>query len=159
MILTFLLPLEIFGGRRWNLMVPRILRPSVSEPVLDISTQLMGRKWAPLPAIFSTFVVSAIMLEISCFIWAEIGPLGKWLTSSLLHGVSLSLEVAVKKAILVKNNTGHRRGLPWIISAPLTVLFVLAVSPRILFSFARDVFKAFHFNPWKFYPLHELPYC
>lgn len=56
-----------FWGRRWNLMMPRILRPSVYEPVLDISTQLMGRKWAPLPAIFSTFVVTAIMHEIIPF--------------------------------------------------------------------------------------------
>lgn len=118
--------LQDFWGRRWNLMVPRILRPSVYEPVLDISTRLMGRKWASLPAIFSTFVVSAVMHEIIMFYLGRGWPTWEMTYFFLLHGVSVAVEVAVKKATLVKNNTGHRRhGLPWIISAPLTVLFVL----------------------------------
>lgn len=44
--------LQDFWGR-WNIMVTRILHPSVYEPVRNISTRFTGRKWAPLPAMLS----------------------------------------------------------------------------------------------------------
>ncbi|GFY91609.1 ubiquitin protein ligase 5 [Actinidia rufa] len=53
--------LQDFWGRRWNIMVTRTLRPPVYDPALSVSTRVVGRKWAPLPAVFCTFVVSALM--------------------------------------------------------------------------------------------------
>lgn len=36
--------LQDFWGRRWNIMVTSILRPTVYEPVLSVSTRVIGRK-------------------------------------------------------------------------------------------------------------------
>ncbi|KAL6287644.1 hypothetical protein ACE6H2_012034 [Prunus campanulata] len=45
--------LQDFWGRRWNLMVTSILRPTVYEPTLDISRRVVDCKWAPLPAVLA----------------------------------------------------------------------------------------------------------
>ncbi|KAF7113727.1 hypothetical protein RHSIM_RhsimUnG0110100 [Rhododendron simsii] len=55
--------LQDFWGRRWNIMVTSILRPTVYSPALRVWTRALGRKWAPLPATFVTFMVSAIGLK------------------------------------------------------------------------------------------------
>ncbi|KAE9452755.1 hypothetical protein C3L33_15343, partial [Rhododendron williamsianum] len=47
-----------FWGRRWNLVVFRTLRSTVYELALCISAQVIGRKWASLPAVVCTFAVS-----------------------------------------------------------------------------------------------------
>ncbi|GFZ02107.1 acyl-CoA sterol acyl transferase 1 [Actinidia rufa] len=56
--------LQDFWGRRWNLMVTGILRPTVYDPVRSISSRPIGKKWAPVPAILATFFVSGVMHEL-----------------------------------------------------------------------------------------------
>ncbi|KAJ0101080.1 hypothetical protein Patl1_04074 [Pistacia atlantica] len=52
--------LQDFWGRRWNLMVTGILRPTIYAPIRRVSTHLIGSTWAPLPAVIAVFVVSGL---------------------------------------------------------------------------------------------------
>uniref|UniRef100_A0A5B6YQ69 Wax synthase domain-containing protein n=1 Tax=Davidia involucrata TaxID=16924 RepID=A0A5B6YQ69_DAVIN len=111
--------LQDFWGRRWNMMVSRILRPTVYDPTLSISNRILGRKWAPLPAIFSTFVVSGLMHELIFYYLGRVRPTWEITCFFLLHGLCLMAEVAIKKAV------NGRCRLPRIISGPLTVALVM----------------------------------
>lgn len=122
--------LQDFWGRRWNIMVTRVLHPSVYEPVLNISTRVTGRKWAPLPAMLSTFAVSAIMHELLFYYMGRKWPTWKLSCFFLLHGVCLVIEVAIKKTI---GGPRRRRGLPRVVAAPLTVVFVMITSYWLFF--------------------------
>ncbi|KAL6197852.1 hypothetical protein ACLB2K_027644 [Fragaria x ananassa] len=113
--------LQDFWGRRWNTMVTSILRPSVYDPVLMAATRLVGRKWAPLPAVMGTFVVSAIMHELIFYYLGRMSPTWEVTWFFLLHGVCLVVEIAIKKAV-----SSRRFQLPRVISGPLTVAFVMA---------------------------------
>ncbi|CAK9146173.1 unnamed protein product, partial [Ilex paraguariensis] len=119
--------LQDFWGRRWNIMVTRILRPTVYEPVLHTSSRVMGRKWAPLPAIFSTFLVSAIMHELIFYYLGRTWPTWEITGFFLLQGVALMVEVAIKKAF------SGRWQLPWIVTAPLTIGFVMVTAFWLFF--------------------------
>ncbi|KAK1351997.1 Acyl-CoA--sterol O-acyltransferase 1 [Heracleum sosnowskyi] len=112
--------LQDFWGRRWNLMVTRILRPTVYEPAHKISTMILGRQLASLPAILATFIVSAIMHELMFYYLGRVRP--RWVVTLffLLHGFCLVAEIAIKKAL------GDRLRLPRFVSRTLTVVFVLA---------------------------------
>ncbi|XP_059663298.1 acyl-CoA--sterol O-acyltransferase 1-like [Cornus florida] len=119
--------LQDFWGRRWNMMVSRILRPTVYEPILGLSTRLLGRKWAPLPATFSTFVVSGIMHELIFYYLGRVKPTWEITWFFLLHGACLLIEIAIKKVVK------DRWRLPRIISGPLTVVFVLSTGFWLFF--------------------------
>lgn len=110
--------LQDFWGRRWNLMVTSILHPAVYEPVRSICTPWLGRRWAPLPAAFWTFVVSGLMHELIFYYIGRRDP--TWVVTCffLLHGVSTVVEIGLKKAI--------RWRLPAGASRPLTVGYVAA---------------------------------
>lgn len=111
--------LQDFWGRRWNIMVTRILRPSVYEPVHKLSEKLLGREWASLPAVLGTFVVSALMHELIFFYMGRTGPTWKATGFFLLHGVCVVAEVIAKKAI------GNRWRLPRFLATVLVVAFVM----------------------------------
>ncbi|KAJ8748775.1 hypothetical protein K2173_011330 [Erythroxylum novogranatense] len=111
--------LQDFWGKRWNLMVTNILRPTVYEPTLHFSSRLFGRNWAPLPATFSTFVVSAVMHEVIFFHLVRVGPTWEITWFFLLHGICLTFEIGLKKALK------GRRQLPAWTSRGLTVGFVM----------------------------------
>ncbi|KAJ7982264.1 acyl-CoA--sterol O-acyltransferase 1 [Quillaja saponaria] len=111
--------LQDFWGRRWNLMVTTILRPTVYEPSLQYMMQLVGRKWAPLPAVFATFVVSALMHEIILYYMGRVKPTFRMTWFFLIHGFCLTVEIALKKGVKT------RWRLPRLISGPLTVGFVM----------------------------------
>ncbi|KAK9935908.1 hypothetical protein M0R45_012781 [Rubus argutus] len=113
--------LQDFWGRRWNIMVTSILRPSVYEPVLAVATRVVGRKWAPLPAVMGTFLVSAIMHELIFYYLGRVSPTWEITCFFLLHGMCLVVEISVKKAV-----ASRRFQLPRLISGPLTVGFVTA---------------------------------
>ncbi|KAI3419311.1 MBOAT_2 domain-containing protein [Psidium guajava] len=112
--------LQDFWGRRWNLMVTSILRPSVYDPVRSASGRLVGRRWATLPAVLATFAVSALMHELIFYYIGRKEP--AWVVTwfFLLHGVATAAEVAAKKAL-----RGTRWRLPAEASRPLTVGFVV----------------------------------
>lgn len=119
--------LQEFWGRRWNIMVSRILRPTIYDPVLNAMSRIIGRKWAPLPAILGTFMISGIMHELIFFYMGRERPDGGITWFFLLHGVSLMTEVAIKKVI------NSKWCLPRIISGPLTIGFVLVTSFWLFF--------------------------
>ncbi|XVE76775.1 hypothetical protein DITRI_Ditri13aG0007800 [Diplodiscus trichospermus] len=111
--------LQDFWGKRWNLMVTSIMRLTVYEPTLRYSSTFIGRKWAPLPSVFATFVVSGIMHELMFYYLGRLSPTGEISLFFLIHGFCLTLEMALKKAL------GCKWRLPWLVTAPLTVGFVL----------------------------------
>ncbi|KAK6917828.1 Wax synthase domain [Dillenia turbinata] len=114
--------LQDFWGRRWNLIVSRTLKPTIYNPVLKFSAQLLGRKWAPIPAVMSTFIVSALMHEL--VIYHMLRVKGSWEMSCffLLHGVCLVIEIILKKIF------AHRCQLPQLVTGPLTVIFVMVTA-------------------------------
>nr|GMD10140.1 acyl-CoA--sterol O-acyltransferase 1-like [Ipomoea batatas] len=111
--------LQDFWGRRWNLMVNRILRPTVYNLVLGVSAKYLGRKWATFPAIMATFVVSGLMHELIFFYLGRARPTWEITWFFLLHGACVLVEVAVKKALK------DRCRLPGILGTILTVGFVM----------------------------------
>ncbi|KAJ0094317.1 hypothetical protein Patl1_17079 [Pistacia atlantica] len=121
--------LQDFWGNRWNLMVSGILRPTVYKPILYFFTRVGGRKWAPLPAVFGTFVVSGFMHELQFFYLGQGRVKPNWEITwfFVLHGLCLTAEIALKKAV-----TGKFR-LPSLISRPLTVVFVMVTGCWLFF--------------------------
>lgn len=119
--------LQDFWGRRWNLMVTRILRPTVYLPVMGWSARVVGRKWAPLPAVMSAFAVSGFMHELIFYYLGRVRPTWEITWFFLLHGSCLVAEIAVKKAV------GGRWRLPRAVGTVLTVAFVLVTSFWLFF--------------------------
>ncbi|KAL8268106.1 hypothetical protein R6Q59_001904 [Mikania micrantha] len=114
--------LQDFWGRRWNVMVNRILHPMIYDPVLKLSNRVVGRLWAPIPAILTTFAVSGLMHELIFFYFSRAWPTWEVMLFFCLHGVCLVMEVVIKKVIKGKLS------LPRQLTAPLIVSFVLATS-------------------------------
>ncbi|CAI9283496.1 unnamed protein product [Lactuca saligna] len=110
--------LQDFWGRRWNLMVTRILRPTVYDPIREISLPVLGKLWSRLPAIFATFLVSGLMHELIYLYITRVQPTWEVTWFFVLQGVCTAVEVAVKKAAKGKFQL-HRA-----MSGPLTVVFV-----------------------------------
>ncbi|KAK2987060.1 hypothetical protein RJ640_004786 [Escallonia rubra] len=102
--------LQDFWGRRWNLMVPSILRPAVYDP--------LRRTVGLLPAYFATFLVSGLMHEIIYFYLTRASPTWEVTWFFVLHGVCTAAEVAAKKAL------AGRWRLHRAVSGLLTVGFV-----------------------------------
>lgn len=111
--------LQDFWGRRWNLMVTSILRPTVYEPTLKAARNVVGPRWAPLPAVSGTFIVSGLMHELILYYMGRLGPTFRMTWFFVLHGLCLTLEIAVKKALATA-----RYRLPRLVSGPLTLGFV-----------------------------------
>lgn len=112
--------LQDFWGKRWNLMVTSILRPTVYEPTLNFSKYVVGRKWAPIPAVMASFMVSALMHELLFYYLGRLTPNWKITGFFTLHGVCLTTEIILKKAV------AGRWQLPRLVSGALTVVFVFS---------------------------------
>ncbi|KAJ6304479.1 hypothetical protein OIU77_018194 [Salix suchowensis] len=91
--------LQDFWGRRWNLMVTSILRPIAYEPIFNTCKNLIGVKLAQGMAILGTFVVSALMHELIFYHLGRVRPTWEITWFFLLHGVCLTVEIALKKAV------------------------------------------------------------
>ncbi|KAM1363626.1 hypothetical protein TB2_028065 [Malus domestica] len=116
--------LQEFWGRQWNLMVTGILRPTVYEPTLGFSRRVVGRRWwAPLPAVLATFLVSGLMHEIVFYHMGRMPPTWGLTCFFLLHGVCLTVEIGLKRAM----STG-RWWLPRLVSGGLSVGFMMVTS-------------------------------
>ncbi|KAF2285697.1 hypothetical protein GH714_007251 [Hevea brasiliensis] len=109
--------LQDFWGRRWNLMVTSILRPTVYYPTRQFSKRLFGPAWSSLPAVIATFVVSGWMHEVIYFYITRVSPTWEVTWFFVLHGICVAIEVALKKA--VKDRWPLHRA----ISGPLVVVF------------------------------------
>ncbi|OIV92003.1 hypothetical protein TanjilG_07742 [Lupinus angustifolius] len=119
--------LQDFWGRRWNLMVTNILRPTVYDPIRRISTYYVGPMFGISTAMLATFLVSGLMHEVIYYYLARAPPTWEVTWFFVLHGVCTAAEVVAKKAFV-------RRGwwLPRAVSVVLTLMF-LAVTGQWLF--------------------------
>ncbi|KAJ4967608.1 hypothetical protein NE237_019457 [Protea cynaroides] len=94
--------LQDFWSRRWNLMVPKILHPTVYEPTRCLATHLLGNESESVPrilAILNTFLVSGLMHELLFFYIGCWHPTWKTMFYFVLHGSCLAAEIAAKKAL------------------------------------------------------------
>ncbi|XP_050209310.1 acyl-CoA--sterol O-acyltransferase 1-like [Mercurialis annua] len=121
--------LQDFWGRRWNIMVTSILRPTVYDPIRKTCSPIIGPKWAPLPAIFGTFIVSAIMHELVFYHLGRLNPTWEITLFFIVHGVCLVTEVGLKKLI------NGRLKVPRFISTVLTIGFVMVTGFWLFFPY------------------------
>lgn len=87
--------LQDFWGRRWNLSVTRILRPSVYNP----TRRVIGPQWSSLPAVVAVFAVSGLMHELIFYQLTRERPTWEVTWFFVLHGICVAIEVVVKKAV------------------------------------------------------------
>lgn len=120
--------LQDFWGRRWNLMVPNVLHPTVYRPVRSVSARVVGRKWAPIPAVLAAFSVSGLMHELIFYNIGRLRPSGEMMCFFLVHGVSLSSEIVVKKMVI-----DTKFAPPIMVSRALTLVYVMYTSFWLFF--------------------------
>lgn len=119
--------LQDFWGRRWNLMVSNILRPTVYDPVRSFSKTLVGNERAAVPAVVATFVASGLMHELVFYNIGRVKPDGEVLCFFVLHGVALAVEIVAKRVVKGKF------WVPGMVSGPLTLAFVIYTSFWLFF--------------------------
>ncbi|KAJ0968742.1 hypothetical protein J5N97_021619 [Dioscorea zingiberensis] len=112
--------LRDFWGRRWNLMVTGILRPTVYHPVRARFGQLAG--------VFSVFLVSGVMHELMFYYLTLAPPTGEVTCFFVLHGVCTAAEGIVARRL---RDSGWRGVHPAL--APPLVLGFVAVTGFWLF--------------------------
>ncbi|XP_010488707.1 PREDICTED: probable long-chain-alcohol O-fatty-acyltransferase 5 [Camelina sativa] len=122
--------LQDFWGRRWNIMVPAILRPAVYTPMRRVSERRMSSSWALFPGILATFIVSGLVHDLLFFYLTREMPTGDVTLFFLLQGVCISAELAVKK----KTTVMQRWRLSPTVSRILTVGFVFVTSSWLMTS-------------------------
>ncbi|KAJ4911272.1 putative long-chain-alcohol O-fatty-acyltransferase 4 [Raphanus sativus] len=120
--------LQDFWGRRWNLMVPAILRPAVYNQVQQIAQRKMSSDQARFLAVLGTFIVSGAVHELIFFYITREMPTGEVTWFFVLHGVCTAAEVAVKKMAFVR-----RWKMSLMVSRLLTVGFVVLTSGWLFF--------------------------
>ncbi|KAK4794436.1 hypothetical protein SAY86_012430 [Trapa natans] len=123
--------LQDFWGRRWNLMVTSILRPTVYYPVQSLFAPVIGHKLAPLPAVVATFAVSGLMHELIYYYFARVRPTWEVTWFFVLHGVCVAAEMAAKRSL-----RGRWRLQP-AVSRPFTLTFVAVTGAWLLFAQVR----------------------
>nr|GFA38571.1 probable long-chain-alcohol O-fatty-acyltransferase 5 [Tanacetum cinerariifolium] len=111
--------LQDFWGRRWNRMASRILRPFFYDPVRLFWTPILGKLWGQMLGIIVTFVASGLIHELMYAYVTCVWPTWEVTWFFVLHGVCSAVELAVKKAV------NGRFQLPWLVSGPITLSFVL----------------------------------
>ncbi|KAK8591625.1 hypothetical protein V6N13_031664 [Hibiscus sabdariffa] len=109
--------LQDFWGHRWNLRVSDILRPTIYNPVKSISTCIIGRRWASLPAVLATFFISGLMHELMYFHMTRENPTWEITWFFILQGIFIDIEIILKKKLVA---TGKMK-LPETISGPLAL--------------------------------------
>ncbi|KAF5728547.1 hypothetical protein HS088_TW21G00695 [Tripterygium wilfordii] len=118
--------LQDFWGTRWNLPETSVLRTAVYELTHGVATCAVGPRWAQVPAVLGTFLVSALMHELTFYYMGRAKPTWEITWFLLLHGVCVVAEVGLEKAV-----KGRWR-LPRLISTVLTVGFVMVTSYWVL---------------------------
>jgi len=120
--------LQDFWGHRWNLMVSRILRPSIYDPVRRISTCFMDPSYAMLVAMLATFFVSGLMHELLYYYVIRVPPTWEVTCFFVLHGVCMVAEVATKKMVL-----RHGWRLHPVMSGLLVAAFLIVTADWLFF--------------------------
>ncbi|XP_077229835.1 putative long-chain-alcohol O-fatty-acyltransferase 5 [Tasmannia lanceolata] len=131
--------LQDFWGKRWNLMVTSILRPTIYDPIRRISLPTLGKSGAQLAGVGATFAVSGIMHEVMFYYLTKAEPTWEVTWFFVLHGFCTAVEIAVKRRL----KTGTCR-FPVFVSRVLTIGFVAVTGfwlffPQIVRIGADDV--------------------
>lgn len=134
--------LQDFWGRRWNLMVTGILRPTVYEPTLRFTARFVSRRWTSIIAVMMTFTVSGLMHELVFFYLGRVRPTWEITLFFLLHGACLVAENLMRKSVLTAV-TGGRWHIPKLVSGVLSIGWVIYTAfwlffPPLLRSRADD---------------------
>ncbi|OWM81327.1 hypothetical protein CDL15_Pgr007365 [Punica granatum] len=119
--------LQDFWGRRWNLMVTSILRPTVYHPVRSLFAPVTGHKLSSLPATIATFIVSGLMHELIYYYLARVHPTWEVTWFFVLHGACVAAEMAAKRGLVGRWRL-HRA-----VSGPLTLAFVAVTGVWLFF--------------------------
>nr|VDC87899.1 unnamed protein product [Brassica oleracea] len=148
--------LQDFWGRRWNLMVPAILRQAVYVPVRRITERKMKSEQAKFLGVLATFLVSGVVHELIFFYFTREPPTGEVTLFFILHGVCTAAEVAAKGTSLL-----NRWNMSMMVSRLLTVGFVVVTGgwlffPPVLRSgmierLSNEVFLSIDFIKQKFF--------
>ncbi|KAK2639859.1 hypothetical protein Ddye_027654 [Dipteronia dyeriana] len=120
--------LQDFWGRRWNLMVVGILRPTVYEPLRYVFTPIIGRELVVFPCIMAVFTVSGLMHEVIFYYVSRTPPTWEQLWYFVLHGAFLVVEITIKKKVADR----HWR-LRRVVLRPLPVVFVAVTGSWLFF--------------------------
>ncbi|CAA0409972.1 unnamed protein product [Arabidopsis thaliana] len=120
--------LQDFWGRRWNLMVPAILRPAVYLPVRQMAGRKMNSDQALFLGVFTSFLVSGVVHELIFFYFTRESPTGEVTLFFVLHGVCTAAECAAKRTRLVR-----RWKVSQMVSRLLTVGFVVMTGGWLFF--------------------------
>uniref|UniRef100_A0A1J3FCC9 Putative long-chain-alcohol O-fatty-acyltransferase 3 n=1 Tax=Noccaea caerulescens TaxID=107243 RepID=A0A1J3FCC9_NOCCA len=120
--------LQDFWGRRWNLMVPAILRPAVYVPVRRITEKKMSSDQSLFLAVLATFIVSGAVHELIFSYFTREMPTGEVTWFFVLHGVCTAVEVSVKRTAFAR-----RWRVSPMVSGVLTVGFVVVTSGWLFF--------------------------
>ncbi|WOH12140.1 hypothetical protein DCAR_0831639 [Daucus carota subsp. sativus] len=119
--------LQDFWGKRWNLMVTNILKPTIFEPTRHVFSGLVGRKWAIFPSVLATFFVSGLMHELVFYTYGRQKTRWEVTYFFLIHGLSLGVEIGLKKLL-----NGKFR-LPRMVSGPMSIMYVVVTSFWLFF--------------------------
>lgn len=103
-------------------MVTNILHPTIYRPVRSFSDRFLARELARIVAVLATFFVSGIMHELIFYNIGRMRPSGEMICFFLLHGISLSVEIAVKRMCEGKCS------VPRVVSRVLTLSYVIYTS-------------------------------
>ncbi|KAA0048143.1 putative long-chain-alcohol O-fatty-acyltransferase 5 [Cucumis melo var. makuwa] len=114
--------LQDFWSRRWNLMVPSILRPAVYDPTRIITSRAFGRRWAQFLGMVATFVVSGLMHELIFYYFTRAPPTWEVTCFFVLHGFCMAAEVAAKAAVAGLWNIHP------MVSGPISLVFLMATA-------------------------------
>lgn len=113
--------LQDFWGRRWNLTVTNILRPTVYDPI-------RRRFGSAQIAVMATFLVSGLMHELIFYYFARVPPTWEVTWFFVLQGTCMVVEPAVKKAAGRRGWRLHRA-----VSGPITVAILVVTGEWLFF--------------------------
>ncbi|CAH2069856.1 unnamed protein product [Thlaspi arvense] len=120
--------LQDFWGRRWNLMVPTILRPAVYTPIRQVAERKLNSDWSQFLAYLATFTVSGAVYQLMFFYVTRELPTGEVTLFFVFNGVCTAAEVAVKKRF-----ARRRWRMSTVASRLLTVGFVVVTGGWLFF--------------------------
>lgn len=112
-------------------MVTSVLRHTVYEPVRSFFRPVLGPRWASLPGVVMSFLVSGLMHELIFYYVTRVTPTWEVTCFFGLHGMCLIGEIGVKKFWLL----GREKKLKahWALSGLLTVGFVVVTADWLFF--------------------------
>ncbi|EOY13859.1 MBOAT family protein [Theobroma cacao] len=94
-----------------------ILRATVYNPARSMSTRVIGPRWASLPGVFLTFLVSGLMHESLVYHLTRESPTWEVTWFFILQGVFVDVEIILKKKLAATNKFRLHRA----ISGPLAL--------------------------------------